>query len=507
MESVKAGKINIPVIKGDTGETGQIDSVSVEMIGTNEEPRVDNLGTKTNAKLNFYIPKGTSIEGLSIDEFGDLNATLSNGQTIDCGRAKGEKGDKGDPASVEEYGIFYWDGKSSTDNPENIELWQKIIDLAITKTVMVIIGDSSTTEPCFFCIDSTNVNTLKSGGNVCSNPVNFNNDISRQGYYSSHDLKYTSIQIENETVIGVNAVNSNSINSNKFLPTDTNYVTDYTPTHNYHPATKKYVDDSITNSLSSISGLTPQIVDTLPSTSEASSNIIYLVPDEEATENDLYIEYLFINGNYEQIGKTSVAGADLSEYAKKDEVPLVYFWDGKNSTENPNNIQFFQEIVDKHLAGKNILIVQYYGSATYVYNFLKGITGNKYNLYSNLIPSSSISSSTTNITAIKRVIEIYMTNSIVTSISSTFNSTNITSVLSTTNNSENYFTPTKAAQPVSKGYLDEVVGNINSILDNINGEVIGTEEVATLQDDILVENDISDNVDFENEEVTPDVNE
>lgn len=238
MESVKAGKINIPVIKGDTGEAGKIESISIEMIGTNENPRVDNLGNKTNAKLKFYIPKGTSIDNLSIDEFGNLIATLSNGQTIDCGKVKGEQGEKGDPASVEDYGIFYWDGKSSDDNLDNLELWQKIINLAKVRTVCVIVADASTTAPCFFHIDSSSINILKSGGNVVSNIVDFNNDISPEGYYTSYVLKYTNIEMQEDIVTKVNAINSSKLTSNKYLPTDTRYVTDYDPTHPYHPATK-----------------------------------------------------------------------------------------------------------------------------------------------------------------------------------------------------------------------------------------------------------------------------
>lgn len=51
-------------------------------------------------------------------------------------------------------------------------------------------------------------------------------------------------------------------------------------------------------------------------TVEGSNKYIYLVPDEDST-NDVYNEYIYVNGTFECIGKTAV---DLSGYMKKDDL-------------------------------------------------------------------------------------------------------------------------------------------------------------------------------------------
>lgn len=393
METVKAGKINIPAIKGDTGQAGRIDSISVEMIGTNENPRVDNLGDKSNAKLKFYIPKGTSIENLAIDEFGDLIATLSDGQIIDCGSTKGKKGDKGDVGddgfsptitekintdaeyilevtnkegsfetpnlkqnflsdlanyylksetysksevleligkiktiniqkvaqlpdvgedniiylipkqgsdndvhnefiyidnkwelignteidlteyakteyvdnAVENYGVFYWDGKSSDDNPNNIELWQKIIGKAQNQTVIIFSSNEDkltsiypttiyTLEDYrgFFILNPKSVQEAKLTGVLCllgQACLKAKNPYTNTGPVE-HNLIYPGVNIsfeENQDIPIVKKVSemSNQIQKWTTLPTESEQVTGYEPTYDYHPATKKYVDESL----------------------------------------------------------------------------------------------------------------------------------------------------------------------------------------------------------------------------------------------------------------------
>lgn len=72
-------------------------------------------------------------------------------------------------------------------------------------------------------------------------------------------------------------------------------------------ATKDYVDSHLSG------GITRVITDTLPS--EPSENIIYMIPSQNSTENNVYDEYMFFNDNGmlipEIIGSTAV---DLSGY-------------------------------------------------------------------------------------------------------------------------------------------------------------------------------------------------
>lgn len=84
----------------------------------------------------------------------------------------------------------------------------------------------------------------------------------------------------------------------------------FTPTSDYHPATKKYVDDLV----STISTLSFQVVTELPTT-DIQTNIIYLVPSTTSSEQNVYDEYIYINSTWEKIGSTAI---DLSNYLAKD---------------------------------------------------------------------------------------------------------------------------------------------------------------------------------------------
>lgn len=98
-----------------------------------------------------------------------------------------------------------------------------------------------------------------------------------------------------------------------------NNTTEYAPTDDYNPATKKYVDDSITTSIAGISATSMEIATSLP-TENISTSTIYLVKDETAstdTEN-IYNEYIYVNSAWENIGSTKTT-VDLSNYYTKEE--------------------------------------------------------------------------------------------------------------------------------------------------------------------------------------------
>ena len=78
-------------------------------------------------------------------------------------------------------------------------------------------------------------------------------------------------------------------------------------------ATKTYVGEQIANS----EHLKREIVTVLPSDTEASDNIIYMLKVESATGNDKYREYMKIDGTVQMVGDTSV---DLTDYAKTADV-------------------------------------------------------------------------------------------------------------------------------------------------------------------------------------------
>lgn len=70
------------------------------------------------------------------------------------------------------------------------------------------------------------------------------------------------------------------------------------------------VQSAITSAISGITGITFEVVTTLPSTGSAGT--IYLVPNSGTGQN-IYDEYIWVNNAFEKIGSTAV---DLSGYVQ-----------------------------------------------------------------------------------------------------------------------------------------------------------------------------------------------
>ena len=75
----------------------------------------------------------------------------------------------------------------------------------------------------------------------------------------------------------------------------------------------------ITNAVAGISGISFQVVTTLPTTGQ--SNIIYLVPLESTTTQNNYAEYIYVNNSWEKIGETGTI--DLTDYLKKTDITFI----------------------------------------------------------------------------------------------------------------------------------------------------------------------------------------
>lgn len=157
--------------------------------------------------------------------------------------------------------LFFWDGESNTVNPENLSLWQEIIDKSRTESVLVCFKKSSPVsyndgqlfivQPSDFD-ENTTEKTLVSftdamAGHMSSGTAD---GVSIKGQYVQVKLELSELQVtsvSNSTFIS----KENSI-SWKFLTTeDTHLSTDiyFIPTENNHPANKKYVDDSIESAI------------------------------------------------------------------------------------------------------------------------------------------------------------------------------------------------------------------------------------------------------------------
>lgn len=80
---------------------------------------------------------------------------------------------------------------------------------------------------------------------------------------------------------------------------------------NYYLKSETYTKEEVQSLISAINSVTLQKVESLPEMRE--SNVIYLVP-KSGSGNDIYDEYIFIDGKPEHIGSTQV---DLSNYVQE----------------------------------------------------------------------------------------------------------------------------------------------------------------------------------------------
>ena len=71
----------------------------------------------------------------------------------------------------------------------------------------------------------------------------------------------------------------------------------------------------VTEAIKDLTGFHAEIVQELPA--EGKANVLYLVPKTTSSSQDVYDEYLWVNGAFENVGTTSI---DLSGYVQKSEM-------------------------------------------------------------------------------------------------------------------------------------------------------------------------------------------
>lgn len=79
--------------------------------------------------------------------------------------------------------------------------------------------------------------------------------------------------------------------------------------------TSSEVTQAILDAMKEITGISFEEVEVLPEIGK--SNVIYLVPTTDPGEKNVKDEYIYINGQYEKVGSTSI---NLSNYWSKEEL-------------------------------------------------------------------------------------------------------------------------------------------------------------------------------------------
>ena len=227
---------------------------------------VQYIGTTNNTYTHGYFYEGDSIEVLDGETFETITTYVwkhidvqsSNYLAKDNATLYTPTGNYNpatkkyvDDACAKDYEIYYWDGKSSSQTSSNLQLFQDILDKHLAgKDILIIRNNTEVANiyPDMYVLDHTMSPTTS--GSTASYTIYSQVRMVKgtSPSYSEFQQKYNKIVI-NMTAADVTTVTSvtttSSTTRGTFIEPETSYGTPFVPTANGHPATKKYVDDSI----------------------------------------------------------------------------------------------------------------------------------------------------------------------------------------------------------------------------------------------------------------------
>lgn len=99
------------------------------------------------------------------------------------------------------------------------------------------------------------------------------------------------------------------------IPVVPTTVSSFTNDANYQNASQ--VTTAINAAIAGITGISFEIVQTLPTTGDAGT--IYLVPAGQSATGDIYAEWIYINSNWEKLGSTAVDLTGMVSYDSTNE--------------------------------------------------------------------------------------------------------------------------------------------------------------------------------------------
>lgn len=402
---------------------------------------------------------GISVQGLSIDNDGSLLCHMSDGSVIDAGYVPTVDPDLTNYYTKEEiddlnnvmFIPIITHGTTGDLDPVNIEAAQKALSYIGKKDVIfrMIEKDTVSSESMKYRLyflspaEYANIEDISTyTGTITWNASKDKslillNDL----YYISDTTLNIDVFVENGKVTRLSGTSGNG---SRYTATTTELALlsktntkKYTPTGDYHPATKKYVDDTIaaieipeidlsnyytkseadsaistavTDAIADIQATDFSVVTERP-TENISTNTIYLISKETTEGENIYEEYIYVNNNWEKIGETTI---DLSQYSTTEEM----------------NAAIAAEVAKINLS-----------------NYLTITEAS--NTYATKTEISNINSSIDN---------MYSKTEVNTAIETAINN-----IEYPTTDLSNYYTKTE---------IDTIIGDINSILDNINGEEV-----------------------------------
>ena len=149
-------------------------------------------------------------------------------------------------SNIDSSKVFYWDGKSSDVNSDNIELWQKALD---NKPSIIVCTDIN--NNALFLIDYMPITGPYS---YRSSLPYYSRGTTAYGY--RHSLRHyeVSIGISSKKVTSVSGMSVATDQDIYYLTTHADTYGSFTPTNDMHPTTKKYVDDKIQTAIGNALG-------------------------------------------------------------------------------------------------------------------------------------------------------------------------------------------------------------------------------------------------------------
>lgn len=170
----------------------------------------------------------------------------TSGEVSICNLAQAAKNPT---VTLNDFGIFYWDGQAvgSSDTYE-LSRWQKLVDTARNQLVMVIANHMSSLGKAIFLINPKDITEGEVNIQIKSLPIALETSVWEDtGVQHSFKAPQFILHLNNYAVTSVGRLLIQSYYMESFLPTDSTGVTSYTPTYDYHPATKKYADEAMQN--------------------------------------------------------------------------------------------------------------------------------------------------------------------------------------------------------------------------------------------------------------------
>ncbi len=284
--------------------------------------------------------------------------------------------------------------------------------------------------------------------------------------YDDAEIKQDIFNIKQEQAtqninIQTNASNISDLQTNKAdkseIPDVSNFITNSVDNLlNYYKKSETFTKQEVNDLISAITTMDLQVVQTLP-TQDISTTTIYLVPKNPAETNNAYDEYIYVSNNWEFIGSTEV---DLTDYVKNTD----YATASTGGVVKPNTA--FGSVVAESGSYKGVIYPTAINYASY-----EG-QGNNYFIskgtLENVITGKGLVSNTDYANSSRAgVIKIAGETQLYTTAGGLLYAYPL-----------NYSTYTSRTDYafINKGTLENVlnarIGDINTVLDSINGEVI-----------------------------------